>query len=182
MKEVRNDIKQVQRGRRNRSRLRVRLPAKLETRTETSRVILVDLSTTGARVLSENLPKVGTEAVLHWDKYEAFGEVVWAEGVHGGIAFFDPLTEQDVLATRELDDAARLPQQGRQPPQPAAQLVRGFRPVRRMPFGISRLLAQPRQQRGRRAEPILGFDESAYGLAQRIILQRLLDGARPLAT
>ena len=110
VKEVRNDIKQVQRGRRNRSRLRVRLPAKLETRTETSRVILVDLSTTGARVLSENLPKVGTEAVLHWDKYEAFGEVVWAEGVHGGIAFFDPLTEQDVLATRDLDDAARLPQ------------------------------------------------------------------------
>lgn len=110
MKNARKNSEGVQRGRRNRSRLRVRLPAKLETRTETSRVILADLSTTGARVLAEDLPKIGTEAVLHWDKYDAFGEVVWAEGVHCGIAFFDPIPEQDVLATRELDDAARLPQ------------------------------------------------------------------------
>lgn len=100
----------VQRGRRGRSRLRVRLPAKLQTRTETSRVILIDLSTTGARIASNSLPKVGTEAMLHWDRYEAFGEVVWAEGVQFGLSFDDPISEEDVLATRELDDVARLPQ------------------------------------------------------------------------
>lgn len=82
----------------------------METRTDTSRVILIDLSTTGARLLAENLPKAGTEAVLRWDKYEAFGEIVWVEGVHCGVSFFDPIPEQDVLATRELNDAARLPQ------------------------------------------------------------------------
>lgn len=110
MEETRKDIEQVQRGRRNRSRLRIRLAATLETRTATSRVILVDLSTTGARVLAENLPKVGTEAVLRWGEHEAFGEVVWAKALHCGISFFDPIQEQDVLATRQLDDAARLPQ------------------------------------------------------------------------
>lgn len=99
----------VQRGRRNRSRLRVRLPVRMETRSETSRVILVDVSTTGARIVADNPPKLGTEVVLHWDRYEAFGEVVWAEGVHCGVAFFDPIPETDVFATRELDDAARLP-------------------------------------------------------------------------
>ena len=72
-------------------------------------MILIDLSTTGARIASNNLPKVGTEAMLHWDRYEAFGEVVWAEGVQFGIAFDDPITEQEVLATRELDDVAHLP-------------------------------------------------------------------------
>lgn len=100
---------QVQRGRRNQSRLHVRLPTRMETRTDTTRVILVDLSTTGARILTENPPKLGTEVLLRWDRYEAFGEVVWAEGVHCGIAFFDPIAQEDVFATRELDDAARLP-------------------------------------------------------------------------
>jgi hypothetical protein len=82
----------------------------METRTETTRVILVDLSTTGARILAESPPKVGTETLLHWDTYEAFGEIVWVEGVQCGIAFFDPIPPRDVLATRELDDTAHLPQ------------------------------------------------------------------------
>lgn len=110
MDETGKNAGQVQRGRRGRSRLRVRLPGKLQTRTGTSRVILIDLSTTGARIASDNLPKVGTEAMLHWDRYEAFGEVVWAGGVQFGLSFDDPISEEDVLATRELDDVARLPQ------------------------------------------------------------------------
>lgn len=72
-------------------------------------MILIDLSTTGARVATDNLPKIGTEAMLHWDRYEAFGEVVWAEGVQFGIAFEDPIADEDVLATRALDSVARLP-------------------------------------------------------------------------
>lgn len=129
MGNARKNAEGLQRGRRDRSRLRVRLPAKLETRIETSRVILADLSTTGARVLAEDLPRIGTEAVLHWDKYEAFGEVVWAEGVHCGIIFFDPIAEQDVLATRELDDAARLPQDRELLRQAARHWVEGTTPL-----------------------------------------------------
>jgi hypothetical protein len=82
----------------------------METRSSTTRVILADLSTTGARVLSETPPKKGTEVLLLWGKHEAFGEVVWAEGVHFGVSFFDPIPEAVVLATRELDNAAHLPQ------------------------------------------------------------------------
>lgn len=82
----------------------------METRTETCRVILADLSVGGARILKDNPPKVGTEALLRWHQFEAFGEVVWSEGVHCGIAFFDTIPEEAVLATRELDDTARLPQ------------------------------------------------------------------------
>ena len=92
-------------------------------------MILVDVSTTGARVLVEDLPRIGTEAVLYWDKYEAFGEVVWAEGVHCGIAFFDPIAEQDVLATRELDDAARLPQDKELLRRAARHWVEGTTPL-----------------------------------------------------
>jgi hypothetical protein len=81
----------------------------METRAETGRVILADLSISGARILKDNPPKTGTEALLRWHQFEAFGEVVWSEGVHCGIAFFDPISEETVLATRELDDTARLP-------------------------------------------------------------------------
>lgn len=109
MGKSRKDTEAIQRGRRNRSRLHIRLPAKMETRAENLRVVMIDLSTTGARVLLQDLPQSGTEVVLYWDKYEAFGEVVWAEGVHCGISFFDPIPEETVLATREFDDAARLP-------------------------------------------------------------------------
>ena len=82
----------------------------METRTATSRVILADLSISGARILTNDPPKKGTEVLLRWDQFEAFGEVVWTGGVHCGIAFFDPIPEQSVLATRELDDTARLPE------------------------------------------------------------------------
>ncbi|WP_268236754.1 PilZ domain-containing protein [Novosphingobium endophyticum] len=128
MEEEARGSRQLQRGRRSESRLRVRLPVRMETRTETSRVILVDLSTTGARILTENPPKVGTEAMLHWGRYEAFGEVVWIEGVQCGIAFLDPISPQDVLETRELDDAAHLPQDRELLRQAARHWVEGTTP------------------------------------------------------
>ncbi|CCA94060.1 conserved hypothetical protein [Novosphingobium sp. PP1Y] len=115
----------MQRGRREQSRLRVRLPVRLETRSVTCRAILIDLSSSGARLALENLPRVGTEALILWDKYEAFGEVVWAEGVQCGIAFFDPLPGDVVLKTRELDDAAHLPQDKELLRQVARQWVEG---------------------------------------------------------
>lgn len=117
--------REVQTGRRGRSRLRVRLPAKLQTRIENARVILVDLSMTGARLVADNPPAVGTEAMLHWDRYEAFGEVVWAQGVQFGLSFEEPISEQDVLATRELDDVARLPHDKELLRQAAREWVEG---------------------------------------------------------
>lgn len=97
------------RGRRGRSRLRVRLPARLVTRTLTKQVILADLSLTGAKVATDAELKLGTEVVLEWGKFEAFGEVVWCRGQFCGIAFFDPIAQGVLLATRDLDDTSHLP-------------------------------------------------------------------------
>jgi len=112
-------------GRRRRSRLRVRLPARLVTRTETRSVILSDLSLTGARVLTGSGLSPGCEAVLEWQGHEAFGEIVWHFGNACGLHFFDPLDEEALLATRAMDDAARLPQDRELLRQIARQWVEG---------------------------------------------------------
>lgn len=112
-------------GRRHCSRLRVRLPARLVTHTETRRVILADLSLTGARLLTQGALRDGQEAVLEWDRHEAFGAVVWQEGPACGLLFFDPIDEATLMATRGIDDAARLPQDRELVRQIARQWVEG---------------------------------------------------------
>lgn len=97
------------RGRRGRSRLRVRLAARIITRTETKPAILADLSLTGAKVATEAMLKLGGEVVLEWGKFEAFGEVVWIRGQYCGISFFDMIAPAVLIATRDLDDTAHLP-------------------------------------------------------------------------
>jgi len=99
------------RGRRGRSRLRVRLPARLVTRTETQHVILSDLSLGGARILAGYSLPSGLEAVLEWARFNAFGEIVWCDGQNSGIRFLDPLDETTILATRDIDDSSRLPRE-----------------------------------------------------------------------
>lgn len=114
-----------QRGRRRRSRLRVRLPARLVTRTETRSAVLEDLSLHGARVATSSQLKPGCEAVLEWGGFEAFGEIVWCAGGRCGLSFFDIITPQMLLATRDLDDAAHLPQDKELARQNARQWVEG---------------------------------------------------------
>lgn len=97
-------------GRRRRSRLRVRLQARLVTRTETRSIILTDLSLSGAQIMTDQPLRLGCEVVLEWGSYEAFGEVVWTGGNRCGVSFFDAISPAVVVATRDLDDAAHLPQ------------------------------------------------------------------------
>ncbi|TCM17866.1 PilZ domain-containing protein [Novosphingobium sp. PhB165] len=96
-------------GRRGRSRLRVRLTARVITRTQTKPAVLADLSLTGARIATEAELKPGAEVVLEWGRFEAFGEVVWCRGQYCGIAFFDMIPTATLIATRDLDDKAHLP-------------------------------------------------------------------------
>lgn len=96
-------------GRRGRSRLRVRLPARVVTRTQTGQAILADLSLTGAKISTDAELKLGGEVVLEWGKFEAFGEVVWVRGQYYGISFIDMIAPAVLIATRDLDDAAHLP-------------------------------------------------------------------------
>lgn len=96
-------------GRRGRSRLHVRLPARLSTVTETVRVVLNDLSLTGAQLLVGHELRVGTEALLEWNKFDAFGEVVWSDGNRAGMRFETMLDPETVLSTRDMDDSEHLP-------------------------------------------------------------------------
>lgn len=98
-----------QRGRRTESRLRVRLPARLITHHGEWAVVLVDLSQNGASVQCANLVSQRGDAVLQWSGFEAFGAIRWCRSGYGGLAFFDPIRPGWLIATRDLDDAERLP-------------------------------------------------------------------------
>lgn len=99
----------VERGRRAESRLRVRLPARLITHHGEWSVVLVDLSQNGASVHCANLVVQGGDAVLQWGGFEAFGAIRWCRSGLGGIAFFEPIPPHWLIATRDHDDAERLP-------------------------------------------------------------------------
>ncbi|GAM05455.1 PilZ domain-containing protein [Novosphingobium sp. MBES04] len=118
---------EVPSGRRSQSRLRVRLPARIETLAEDFQVILADLSGNGARFLTDARLPPGSEVVLAWGRHEAFGEVVWCAHNQCGLAFVEPLDRRVLLDTRALNDAAQLPDDRAMLKQIASQWVRGVR-------------------------------------------------------
>jgi hypothetical protein len=96
-------------GRRERSRLRVRLLARLTTRTDVFRIILTDLSLTGAQFSVPLEQRAGTDAMLEWGHFEAFGELMWCDGCRCGMRFDEALTTNALIATRALNDSECLP-------------------------------------------------------------------------
>ena len=96
-------------GRRGRSRLHVRLAARITTRTRTLRGVLCDLSLTGAGLeISEPL-RLGDDVLIEWGGFEAFGSVVRMRADRCGVRFDDCVPPSVLVATRDLDDAQRLP-------------------------------------------------------------------------
>lgn len=113
-------------GRRRQSRLQVRLPARLITLGGTHCAVLADLSEGGARVTGDvSGVRVGGQAVLQWDRYETFGLIVWVGTGQCGLAFYDPITERDVLRTRVVDERDRLPGDVEQTRRAAQAFVSG---------------------------------------------------------
>jgi len=112
-------------GRRRRSRLRVRLPARVITLSETHNAILFDLSLLGAKARIGAPVRVGGDVVLEWNGHEAFGEVVWCQQGFCGIAFFEAISPDLLLATREYNETAQLPQDREIVRQTARQWVEG---------------------------------------------------------
>lgn len=96
-------------GRRGRSRLRVRLAARLETLSATTSVVLHDISLTGAKISAPASLRTGQDCVLLWDGHEAFGRLVWARAGFCGIAFDRPIAPQVLIATRDRNDVECLP-------------------------------------------------------------------------
>lgn len=96
-------------GRRREARLRVRLEAQLITLDGTIRTVMADLSRNGARVAG-TLPRMRThqQAIIQWNRFEAFGIIAWVDGNQCGILFDEPLSQPVLLKTRELYDTAPL--------------------------------------------------------------------------
>ena len=86
-------------GRRRDTRLRAELAAVLETRAGALRLVICDLSTTGARLRSPLELKPGTRAMLRWRGHEVRGKVVWQEGELVGLAFRKPIDAAVIAET-----------------------------------------------------------------------------------
>ena len=106
-------------------RLRVGLPAVLITRDGTRRVMLEDLSASGARIVGIVPYGSNEPVVLQWASFEALGEVWWSEDGTCAIRFADPVPAADLLATRDLADRARAPAERELVRRAAAAFVKG---------------------------------------------------------
>lgn len=87
-------------------RTRVFLTATLRTSAREYRVRLRDLSATGARVEAGELPPRDADVVIERGGFTGFGHMVWTDGSHGGLAFEEPLADDDLFATI---NALRIP-------------------------------------------------------------------------
>ncbi len=94
--------------RRRDSRLRTDIPAKLITLSSAPSVKLRDLSQTGAQIECPEPLSIGSEALLNWLHFEAFGTVQWNHPPFAGLEFDEPLPEEVVLSTREKIDRGEV--------------------------------------------------------------------------
>ena len=87
-------------GRRGASRLKIHLPACLETISARLVAAIADLSQTGAGLRLEAAPRLGADVVLTFGEVEAFAKVVWTKDGLVGLEFYSSLSLQQVLAAR----------------------------------------------------------------------------------
>jgi PilZ domain len=95
---------------RKQGRLAVRLHATLFTTTTAHAAILENLSRSGAKLRLEIPPPRGRDAVLRWDRFEAFGRVSWVTGSRCGLIFTSPLSEDALRTTLALNEASPAPE------------------------------------------------------------------------
>lgn len=87
--------------RRRHARLRLGIPARLETLDGRQNVRLLDLSHGGAQIVMENDAKV-REGVLTWMRFDTFCVPAWQEGEYVGLEFDRPLSVECLRATRDF--------------------------------------------------------------------------------
>lgn len=97
-------------GRRATARVRLALPARIETIRGMQSVTLVNLSQTGAQVAAEEVPAAGSELVLMCGAIDVFATVKWSRDGRCGLRFDEPVGREELLSLRqEADAAARAP-------------------------------------------------------------------------
>lgn len=83
-------------GRRLAARTCAPLIAVFTTTTRSHSAVLIDLSSTGARIGGEHLPEKGEELLLSVGKLRAFGTVKWVAGRECGVHLDAPLATEDI--------------------------------------------------------------------------------------
>ena len=84
--------------------------ARLITHEGAAVAVLADVARQGARIYAPDCTvKVGRQAILAWDRFEAFGDVVWVDGCFIGLRFDEPLDREVLLATRAVEDSRLMP-------------------------------------------------------------------------
>ncbi|WP_338243664.1 hypothetical protein [Aurantiacibacter hainanensis] len=98
-------------GRRRSGRLRGELAASFDTLSGKLRLGIVDLSQAGARLRPHSEVKVGTQGVLRWLDFEAFGEVAWKRKGFIGLKFDKPIRPTQLHETRKAIELGEAPRE-----------------------------------------------------------------------
>jgi len=94
-------------GRRSASRSTAPLIAIFTTLTGSQSALVVDVSSTGVRLRTPNLPKMGEDLLVAIEDVRAFGTVAWSEHGECGIAFDPALPFEDEQQLQSRASAAR---------------------------------------------------------------------------
>ncbi|MDJ0978644.1 MAG: PilZ domain-containing protein [Erythrobacter sp.] len=97
-------------GRRRAARLRLSIPAKLVTLSETRRCVLLDISRTGAQINLSRPLGVGEAGLLQFADYELFVSAIRAATGRNGLEFDAQIADEDVLEIRRFADTFELDQ------------------------------------------------------------------------
>ena len=92
-------------GRRRDSRLRLNVPGRLITLTGTHKIVLRDISQSGAKLVLPDDVQQGEDGVLEWLEFETFGTIVWKANGLAGMAFDEAVPNPVLLATRQTFDS-----------------------------------------------------------------------------
>lgn len=89
-------------GRRTAPREITPLLAVYTTVTQSHSALLVDVSSTGARLRAPTLPEAGQDVQVSLSNVKAFGTVAWVQDDLFAIAFDEPLPEADLVSLRQI--------------------------------------------------------------------------------
>lgn len=90
-------------GRRGNPRLRLQLPAQLITLDGQGPAILENVSATGARIRTSLTLRPGGSCILRLPSLELLADVAWCAGDRCGLTLERELTQQELVAMRNLD-------------------------------------------------------------------------------
>jgi hypothetical protein len=84
--------------------------ASITTLMRSHSAVVVNVSTSGARLRGSDLPAMGEELVVNIDGVQAFGSVVWSDQGEAGIEFDTPLgVEEETLLQQQVALTKGLP-------------------------------------------------------------------------